>query len=77
MILEKLKEEKNKYQKAVHHRGRVLPGECNYSTTLETTFNNAQPAWREEVQGDILLTEEKKREKIECLLDFIGPAATR
>ena len=54
-----------------------MPGEGNYSTTLETTFNIALPAWREEVQGDILLTEEKKREKIECLLDFIGPAATR
>ena len=79
VIQEKLKEEKNKYQEAVHHKGRATVAEGNtYSIKLEsTTFNIALPAWREQVQADILLADEQKRDKIEILLDFIGPAATR
>ena len=74
VIQEKLKEEKNKYQEAVHHKGRETVAEGNtYSIKLEsTTFNIALPAWREQLQAD-----EQKRDKIESLLDFIGPAATR
>ena len=41
------------------------------------TFNIASPAWREEVESDIILTEEEKGEKIEVLLDYIGPGASR
>ena len=49
-----------------------------YSASLETmTFNIASPAWREEVESDIILTEEEKKEKIEVLLDYIGPGASR
>ena len=48
-----------------------------YSASLETmTFNIASPAWRE-VESDIILTEEEKKEKIEVLLDYIGPGASR
>ena len=49
-----------------------------YSASLETvTFNITNPAWREELEADIILTEEEKRENIEVLLDYIGPGATR
>ena len=81
VIQEKLK---NKYQEAVHHeavhhKGRATDAEGNtYSYNLESsTFNIALPAWREEVQTDILLNDEQKRDKVECLLDLIGPAPTR
>ena len=48
-----------------------------YSASLETViFNIASPAWREEVEADIILTEEEKRENIEVLLDYIGPGAS-
>ena len=79
VIQEKLKEHKNKYQEAVHHKGRATDAESNsYSYYLESsTFNIAFPAWREEVQADILLNDEQKRDKVECLLDYTGPAATR
>ena len=79
VIQEKLKAEKNNYQNAVHYKGRTTEEEGNtYSTKLESsTFNIALPAWREQVQADILLTDEQKREKVETLLDFIAPAATR
>ena len=79
VIQEKLKGEKNKYQEAVHHKGRATVAEGNtYSIKLEsTTFNIALPAWREQVQTDILLSDEPKRDKVESLLDFIRPAATR
>ena len=63
----------------MHHKGRATDAEGNtYSYNLESsTFNIALPAWREEVQTDILLNDEQKRDKVECLLDFIGPEATR
>ena len=79
VIQEKLKEAKNKYQEAVHHKGRATDAEGNtYIFNLESnTFNIALPAWREEVQADILLSEAQKNDKVECLLDYIGPAATR
>ena len=79
VIQEKLKEVKNKYQEAVHHKGRATNAEGNkYSYNLESsTFHIALPAWREEVQTDILLNDEQKRDKVECLLDLIGPAPTR
>ena len=49
-----------------------------YSFNLESsTFNIALPAWRMEVQADILLSETQKNDKVECLLDYIGPATTR
>ena len=41
------------------------------------TFNIASPNWNEEVEADIFLTDEKKREKTDILLDYIGPDATR
>ena len=79
VIQEKLKEAKNKYQEAVHNKGRAADAEDNtYSFSLESsTFNIALPAWREEVQADILLSEAQNNDKVECLLDYIGPAATR
>ena len=79
VIQEKLKEEKNKYQEAVHHKGRETVAEGNtYSIKLEsTTFKIALLALREQVHTDILLSDEPKRDKVESLLDFIGPAATR
>ena len=63
----------------MHHKGRATDAEGNtYSFTLESsTFNIALPAWRMEVQADILLSETQKNDKVECLLDYIGPAATR
>ena len=49
-----------------------------FTTSLGTaTFNIGLPAWREEVEADILLTPEEKREKIEVLQDYIGPGASR
>ena len=79
VIQEKLKEAKNKYEEAVHRKGRATDAEGNtYSFNLESsTFNIALPAWREQVQADILLNDEQKRDKVECLLDYIGPATTR
>ena len=70
VIQEKLKEAKNKYQEAVHHKGRATDAEGNtYSFNLKSsTFIIAHPAWRKEVQADILLNDEQKRDKVECLL---------
>ena len=74
VMQEKLQEEKNKYQEAVH---TVAEG-ITYSINLEsTTFNIVLPAWGEQVQDDILLTDQQKRDHIESLLDFIGQAAAR
>ena len=63
----------------MHRKGKTTEVEkAAYSTSLETvTFNIASPACREEVEADIILTEEEKRQKIEVLLDYIGPGATR
>ena len=61
-----------------HRKGKTTEVEkAAYSASLETmTFNIASPAWRE-VESDIILTEEEKKEKIEVLLDYIGPGASR
>ena len=79
VIQEKLKEVKNKYQEAVHHKGRATDAEGNtYSFNLKSsTFIIALPAWRKEVQANTFLNDEQKRDKVECLLDYIGPATTR
>ena len=80
-IKKKLKDLKDSYQGAVHsHKKGKTPEveKAAYSASLETmTFNIASPAWREEVEADIILTEEEKRQKIEVLLDYIGPGASR
>ena len=48
-----------------------------YSASLETvTFNITSPAWWEEMEADIILTEEEKRGNIDVLLDYIGPGAS-
>ena len=66
VIQEKLKEAKNKYQEAVQYKGRATDAEGNtYSFTLESsTFNIALPAWRMEVQANILLSETQKNDKV-------------
>ena len=77
LIRKKLKELKDRYQDAVHRKGKTHEVEAAaFSAILGTaTFNIAMPAWREEVEADILLTPEEKREKIEVLHDYIGPGA--
>ena len=79
MIRKKLNELKDRYQDAVHRKGKTLEVEATaFSASLGTaTFNVAMPAWREEVEADILLTPEEKREKIEVLQDYIGPGDSR
>ena len=79
LIRKKLKELKDRYQDAVHRKGKTLEVEATaFSASLGTaTFNVAMPAWREEVEADILLTPEEKKEKIEVLQDYIGPGASR
>ena len=79
MIKKKLKALKDRYQEAVHRRGKTTEVEAAaFSASLgTTTFNIAMTAWREEVEADIVLTAEEKREKIEVLLDYIGPGASR
>lgn len=78
-ILERIKEAKEKYQENVKRKGRMTEEECEaYSNQLDTTtFDISLPAWREQVLADSLLTEEEKRQKVDTMLDFIGPAATR
>ena len=80
MIKKKLKALKDRYQEAVHRRGKTTEVEAAaFSASLGTTstFNIAMTAWREEVEADIVLTAEEKREMIEVLLDYIGPGASR
>ena len=75
-IKKKLKDPKGAVHS--HKKGKTTEVEkAAYSTSLETmTFNIASPAWRE-VESDIILTEEEKKEKIEVLLDYIGAGASR
>ena len=67
------------YQEAEQRKGKSTEVEkAAYSASFKkVTFNIASPAWREEVESDIILTEEEKGEKIEVLLDYIGPGASR
>ena len=57
----------------MHRKGNTREVEAAaFSASLgTTTFNIAMPAWREEVEADILLTPEEKRENIEVLQDYI------
>ena len=63
----------------MHRKWKISEVEAAaFSTSLgTTTFKNVMPAWREEVEADILLTQEEKREKIEVLQDYIRPGASR
>ena len=78
IIKKKLKDLKDSSQGAVHMKGKTTEVEkAAYSASLETvTFNITSPAWREEVEADIILTEGEKRENIEVMLDYIGPGAS-
>ena len=66
LIRKKLIELKDRYQDAVHQKGKTCEVEAAaFSASLGTaTFNIAMPACREEVEADILLTPVEKREKI-------------
>ena len=78
LIRKKLKELKDRYQDAVHRKGKTHEVEAAvFSASLDTaTFNIAMPAWREEVEADVLLTPEEKI-MIEVMHDYIGPGASR
>ena len=73
LIRKKLKELKDRYQDTVHRKEKTREVEAAaFSASLGTaTFNIAMPACREEVEADILLTPEEKRENIEVLQDYI------
>ena len=54
---------KDSSQGAVHMKVKTTEmEEAAYSASLETvTFNITSPAWREEVEADIIITEGEKR----------------
>ena len=69
---------KEDYRVKRKHEQRFTPEESTeYINSLESTFNIAIPAWREEIGQDMLLTEEEREAKVATLEDFIGNQASR